>query len=116
MPELQVAELLASSPVTPDAHLDTELCRALRAEPRGVAPIVVFDTEAGPLLVDGYHRVAAAQRRGAQTVTAEVRKGSRRDAVRYAAELATVQRGISREDALGHIRRRTAERWGQEPK
>jgi ParB-like chromosome segregation protein Spo0J len=42
-----------------------------RAE--AVAPVIVFDTEEGYLLVDGYHRVAAAKLRGADTIRAELR-------------------------------------------
>jgi hypothetical protein len=51
-------------------------------------PVVVFDTEEGLLLADGYHRVAAARRRGLETIEAEVRLGSRQDALRYAAKVA----------------------------
>jgi hypothetical protein len=64
---------------------------------------VVFETEDGVLLVDGYHRVAAAKLRGAETVTADVRRGSRSDALRVAAELAAVQRGISPGLALARV-------------
>jgi len=48
-------------------------------------PVVVFDTPEGLLLADGYHSVAAAQRRGLEMVEAEVRLGTRNDALRYAA-------------------------------
>jgi ParB-like chromosome segregation protein Spo0J len=41
----------------------------------------VFDTEEGLLLADGYHRVAAALKEGRKTVEAEVRRGSRHDAL-----------------------------------
>jgi ParB-like chromosome segregation protein Spo0J len=50
-------------------------------------PVVVFDTPEGPLLADGHHRLAAAGRLGRKTVEAEVRAGSRQDALRYAAEV-----------------------------
>ena len=49
--------------------------------------MVVFDTPEGPLLADGHHRLAAAGRLGRKTVEAEVRAGSRQDALRYAAEV-----------------------------
>jgi hypothetical protein len=59
--------------------------------PNALPPVVVFDTEDGLLLADGYDRVASAQRRGAETIDAEVRHGSREDALRYAAELGAAQ-------------------------
>ena len=70
------------------------LCRQLSSE-----------TNEGLLLADGYHRVAAARRRGLETIEAEVRPGSRQDALRYAAEVGAAQRGISAEDAASYIKR-----------
>ena len=46
---------------------------------------MVFETERGLLLADGYHRVAAARLRGERTIEAEVRLGSWDDALRYVA-------------------------------
>jgi ParB-like chromosome segregation protein Spo0J len=78
-------------------------------------PVVVFETSEGLLLADGYHRVAAARLRGDETVLADLRKGSRRDALRYAAVTGAAQRGISVEEALGHIKGHTGGRWGKAP-
>jgi ParB-like chromosome segregation protein Spo0J len=72
--------------------------------------VVVFDTEEGLLLADGYHRVAAARRRGLETIEAEVRLGSRQDALRYAAKVGATQRGISPEEAASYIKRRSQRR------
>lgn len=47
--------------------------------------IVVFETDGEFLLADGFHRVIAAQRLGIAEIEAEVRKGSRDDALEYAA-------------------------------
>ena len=55
------------------------------------APVVVYETAEGLLLVDGHHRVAAARQRGATTIEAEIRHGSRHDALRYAAAKAAAQ-------------------------
>jgi ParB-like chromosome segregation protein Spo0J len=74
-------------------------------------PVVVFDTEEGLLLADGYHRVAAARRRGLETIEAEVRLGSRQDALRYAAKVGATQRSISPEEAASYIKRRSQRRW-----
>jgi hypothetical protein len=43
--------------------------------------VVVVDTPEGLLLDDGYHRVAASRRLGLEEVEAEVRTGTRRDAL-----------------------------------
>jgi ParB-like chromosome segregation protein Spo0J len=58
-------------------------------------PTVVFDVGERLLLVDGYHRVAAARRRSLETIEAEVRRAVSRDALQYAAMWGATQRGIS---------------------
>ncbi|MGH8615814.1 MAG: ParB/RepB/Spo0J family partition protein, partial [Gammaproteobacteria bacterium] len=47
-------------------------------------PVVVFKTADGMLLADGFHRVAAAERLGKYHVEAEIKKGTRDDALEYA--------------------------------
>jgi hypothetical protein len=59
------------------------------------------------LLVDGYHRVAAAQALGRTRVACEVIAGSRSDALRYAVELAAADRDIRKQDARLAISRRS---------
>jgi SLT domain-containing protein len=83
-------------------------------EARGLAPVVVFDIPEGMLLEDGYHRVAAARQRGWETVEAVVRRGSRRDALRYAATVSAAEHGISREEATSYIRHRSQGLWSSE--
>ncbi|HJQ28789.1 MAG TPA: ParB N-terminal domain-containing protein [Rubrobacter sp.] len=113
MPLLRITDLLANAPVDAEAHLDAarveHFARILDALP----PVVVFDTEEGLLLADGYHRVAAARLRGMERVEAEVRSGSRRDALRYAARVGAAQRGLSPRDAVSYIRRRSQGRWSK---
>jgi hypothetical protein len=49
------------------------------------APVVVFDDgQPGYWLADGFHRVAAAERSGLDTIPAAVRQGTRRDAMLFA--------------------------------
>jgi ParB-like chromosome segregation protein Spo0J len=105
--EIRIEDVLASPLVDAGAHLDADRVRLYVRAGEDVLPVVVFETEDGLLLVDGYHRVAAAKLRGAETVTADVRRGSRSDALRFAAELAAVQRGISPDLALARIRERS---------
>ena len=104
---LSIDELLASALVDPGAHLDAERVAHYADAPAGVAPVVVYDTPEGRLLVDGYHRIAAARRRGESTIEAEIRQGSRRDALHYAAAQAATQRDLSFEEAVAHIQRRS---------
>jgi hypothetical protein len=69
-------------------------------------PVTVFDIDGRLLLADGYHWVAAAQRLHRTTINGNVRTGTRRDALEFAAELAQQQRGLSREQVMVAITRR----------
>jgi ParB-like chromosome segregation protein Spo0J len=104
---LRIADLLANTPIDPEAHLDAVRVERYAKMFNALPPVVVFDTEEGLLLADGYHRVAAARRRGLETVEAEVRRGSRHDALRYAATVGAAQRGISPDAAASYIRQRS---------
>ncbi len=106
MTQVSIADLLDGAPVDPGAHLDTARVERYTEMLEALPPVVVFDTEEGLLLADGYHRVAAARRLGRKTVEAEVRTGSRHDALLYAAAVGAAQRGISPEEAASYIRRR----------
>ena len=96
MPRVPIEELSVSE-VT---HLDAARVERYASSPDELPPVVVFDTGDGLLLADGHHRVAAARRRGADTVDAEIRRGSRSDALRYAVEVGAAQRGVTVDDAL----------------
>jgi hypothetical protein len=110
MPRLRIAALLANAPTDPEAHLDPVRVERYAWMLDALPPVVVFDTPEGPLLADGYHRLAAARRLGFESVEAEVRAGSRHEALRYAAEVGGAQRGISAEKAASHIRRYAKDR------
>jgi len=103
--ELPIAELLSSPLVDPTAHLDEVRVARYAKDLASLPPVVVFETEDGLLVADGYHRVAAAQRSGAKTIAAEVRRGSRADALRYATQLGSAQRGLSAEEIATRIGR-----------
>ena len=75
---VRITELLANAPVEPEAHLDTARVGHYAKIFDALPPIVVFDTAEGLLLADGYHRVAAARRRGLETAIR--RDGGRRTA------------------------------------
>jgi hypothetical protein len=112
--QVRIADLLASSPVDPTAHLDPDRVRYYAELPGDLPPVVAFRTERGLILADGYHRVAAAQARGSDTVEAEIRDGSAHDALWYAATIGGKQRGLSQEEVMRRLRQRSSGRWGQD--
>ena len=114
MPQLRIADLLANTPIDPEAHLDPARVQRYAEMLDALPPVVVFDTKEGLLLADGYHRLAAARRRGQETVEAEVRLGSRRAALWYAATVGAAQRGISPDATAAYINRRSGDRWSSE--
>src|ERR687897_3018443 len=115
MTMLRIDDLLANAPVDPEAHLDAQRVERYSRMIDTLLPVVVFATPEGILLADGYHRVAAARVRGLETVEAEVRRGSRHDALRYAATVGAAERGISPEEAASYIiRRRGQGLWPSE--
>jgi hypothetical protein len=77
--KLRLSELIEGYAVTP-THLDAERVERYIAVLDSLPPVVVY-TEEGLLLVDGYHRVEAARRRGDEAIEAEVRPGSRDEAL-----------------------------------
>jgi hypothetical protein len=110
MPRRRIADLLAKAPIDPEEHLDAARVERYARMLDALPTMVVFDTPEGLLLADGYHRLAAARLRGSETVEAEVRGGSRHDALRYAARVGASQRGISPEEAASYIERYDRER------
>jgi hypothetical protein len=114
MTQVRIAELLASSPVDPAAHLDPERVRRYAELLDELPPVIAFRTERGLILADGYHRVAAAQARGLDTIEAEIRHGSTHDALRYAVTLAARQCGLSEQAVMRRLRQRSGGRWGHD--
>ena len=110
MSRLKIADLFANVPIDPETHLDASRVERYSQMLDALPSVVVFDTPEGLLLADGYHRVAASRRLGLETVEAEVRCGSRHDALRYAARVGAAQRGISPEEAVSYIERYARDR------
>lgn len=46
-------------------------------------PVIVFQSEEGLILADGFHRVRAAKQAGFDTISAEIRRGTRLDALKF---------------------------------
>ena len=110
MSRLKIADLFANVPIDPETHLDASRVERYSQMLDALPSVVVFDTPEGLLLADGYHRVAASRRLGLETVEAEVRCGSRHDALRYAARVGAAQRGLSPEEAVSYIERYARDR------
>jgi hypothetical protein len=112
MAQLPVEQLLKSSLVDPRRHLELDRVQRYSKLLDELPPVTVFRLEDQTLLLaDGYHRLAAAQQAGRSTVKAEIREGTRADAMQFATKVAARERGISDEQAREAIRRRSGGRW-----
>lgn len=111
--DVEVAALTANALADPPRHLDEDKISRYAQILDQMPPVVVFEIGDGLLLVDGYHRVEAARRLGRTVVRAEVRQESLEDALRFAADLAAAERGVTKGQALDAIRRRSGKRWGR---
>jgi hypothetical protein len=110
--QLSIEQLLSNPLVDPRRHLDLERVQQYAQMLDELPPIAVFRLEDQTLLlVDGYHRVAAAQKAGRTTIDADIREGTRADAVTLAAAVAVRERGFSEEQAREAIRRYSGSRW-----
>jgi ParB-like chromosome segregation protein Spo0J len=78
-------------------------------------PVTVFRTSTELILADGHHRVEAARRLGRTTIEADVRPGSRHDALQFAIDHAKEQRGLSEAEVITAIRRQAGSQWGSAP-
>jgi ParB-like chromosome segregation protein Spo0J len=104
--ELEITRLLSESPADPRRHLDQDRVRRYAEVLDHLPPVTVFALEDQTLLlVDGYHRLAAAQQLGRTTVRAEVRPGTRAEALRFAVDVAQAEAGVSADQARDAIRR-----------
>jgi hypothetical protein len=110
--EVAIADLAQEPIRQSDAHLDLERVAFYADHLADSAPVVVYDIEGCLLLADGYHRVAAARQLRRTVISADVRKGTRADALRFAADLARQQRGLPKEQILAAIMRRADGRTG----
>jgi ParB-like chromosome segregation protein Spo0J len=103
MTSLNVADIVAAIAGDQGRRLHPEQVERYRRSIDRLPPVVVFETEEGLLLADGHHRLAAAAAAGRETIEAEVRIGTRSDALAYAVAVGAAQRGLPLEDAKRHI-------------
>lgn len=86
---LKLAQLIldAGTQVRAEINPDTvkDYAEAMQDATNKFPPVIVFDTGADKfLLADGFHRVEAAKQNEFRDIEAEVRKGCRADALKYA--------------------------------
>jgi ParB-like chromosome segregation protein Spo0J len=104
--ELEIKRLLRESPADARRHLDQDRVRRFAKVLDQLPPVTVFALEdQSLLLVDGYHRLAAAQQAGRTTVRAEVRVGTKTEALQFAVDLAQAEVSVSADQARDAIRR-----------
>jgi ParB-like chromosome segregation protein Spo0J len=104
--DVSIADLVQEPMRKSRGHLHSERVAYYLQHLDQSSPVTVFDINGHLLLADGHHRVQAAQQLGRSTIKAEVRHGSRGDALRFAIDLARAQGGLSEEEALAAIQRR----------
>lgn len=99
--ELLVSKLRVDGGTQPRAQMDLltveEYADAMR-EGASFPPVVAFYDGADYWLADGFHRAEAAKRAGRDSLVADVRQGTRRDAVLYSVG-ANAQHGLRRTNA-----------------
>jgi ParB-like chromosome segregation protein Spo0J len=115
MVDLPIERLLDSALVDPRRHLDLEWVQRYSQHLDELPPVTVFRLDDETLLLaDGYHRVAAAQAAGRVRVTADLRQGTKADALAFASEVARHKRGVSPQQARAAIKRHSNGRWPSE--
>jgi hypothetical protein len=85
--QLALDVILLDADVQPRDTMSSNLIReyaALYAEGQDLPPITVFQDGQEYWLADGFHRVSAAREAGLDEIAAEVREGTKRDAMLYA--------------------------------
>lgn len=113
MSQLSIDQLLASPLVDPRRHLGPDRVQRYSEILDVLPPVTVFrlEEDGSLLLADGYHRVAAAQTAGRTIVEADIREGTRADAMRFATDLAARERGVSGDQAREAIKRYSGGQW-----
>jgi hypothetical protein len=85
---IQLAKIVTTAGTQIRARIDTETvdqyAEAMRDATNHFPPVVVFHDGSQFILADGYHRVMAATRNGFLDIEADIRKGTKSDALKFA--------------------------------
>jgi hypothetical protein len=85
-PSLSIASLRLDGGTQPRINLNHEIVEEYAHDMQQGAtfpPVIVYDDGDNQWLADGFHRLAAARTLGLTAIAAEVRQGTRRDAVLF---------------------------------
>lgn len=110
--DIVIADLVQQPILEGRGHLDESRVAYYVEHFEQAEPITVFEADGLLLLADGYHRLAAAQRLGRLAIRAEVRPGGKSEALEFAVEHAVKQRGLSRDEVMAAIARRSGSHVG----
>jgi len=97
-PSTPLAKITRDHDTQSRVRLDSDVVAeyaAAMAEGVQFPPVVVFNEGETFWLADGFHRVAAAEQAGKDVIAAEVRQGSKRDAILYSVGV-NAQHGLRR--------------------
>lgn len=113
--KIKLVDLTVDPTVDIRAHLDEGTIERYIESFDELPAVVVFKDDDELLLADGFHRVAAAERLGRRDIEAQVKRGSRNDALEHAA-VANVRHGrpLLKEEQREAVRRlnRLHPNWG----
>lgn len=102
---LKLADIVTTAGTQIRARIDTDTVSQYAEEmldgKTKFPPVVVFHDGSAYVLADGFHRVMAASRNGAEEILADIRKGTRSDALKFALG-ANTSHGLRRTNADKH--------------
>lgn len=100
-PDIEVAKVITTGGTQSRVQLSEQAVAdyaEAMANDEALPPIVVFHDGSDYWLADGFHRVMAATRAGVQWIAADIRKGTKRDAILYSVG-ANAAHGLPRTNA-----------------
>jgi ParB-like chromosome segregation protein Spo0J len=112
---IPIADLMEGPIEASRSHLNADRVDHYMETLDDASPVTVFRTNIELILSDGHHRVEAARRLGRTTIEADVRPGSRDDALQFAIDHAKEPRGLTEAEVITAIRRQAGSQWGSTP-
>lgn len=91
--DISIEKIVVDGDFNLRSALDKKLIADYKERLDSLPPVVVYETGRGNILVDGFHRLAAAKQENRGSIKAEVKKGSVQDALAYAC-IANLKHGL----------------------